>query len=65
MLLLTLAGQVWAGVLSGGRYAAVLVNTNPLGSPAIVVRLGWGQLPAAPAPTTPVQSSPARPASHS
>lgn len=36
-------GQVWTGPLSGGRYAAVLVNLNS--STELPVQLTWGQLP--------------------
>ena len=44
-------GQVWTGELSGGRYAAVLVNT--LNTTDLVVELDWSLLPGQVVTTTP------------
>ena len=43
-------GQVWTGALSGGRFAAVLVNLNDDAS--LAVQLDWNLLPGAPPSTT-------------
>ena len=43
-------GQVWTGALSGGRFAAVLVNLNDDAS--LAVQLDWNLLPGAPPSAT-------------